>query len=61
MKDNLLEPSMFRQTTSFQLKKNLFKKAIELSVLTGVDIFIVVFDRDRQKMYELNSSADFDI
>ena len=36
-----------RIITLSKRKKNIFKKAIELSVLCGVDIFIVVFDRDR--------------
>ena len=36
------------------------KKAIEISVLCGLDIFLVIFDRDKQKMYEYNSIDEFD-
>lgn len=56
-----IENNQKRITTFSKRKKNLFKKAIELSILCGVDIFIIVFDRDRQKFYELNTTSDFDI
>lgn len=42
-------------------KWGLFKKAIELSSLCGLDIFLVVFDPDKQKFFELKSKEDFDI
>ena len=42
-------------------KWGLFKKAIELSTLCGLDIFLVVFDSEKQKLFELKSKEDFDI
>ena len=42
-------------------KRGLFKKAIEMSILCEVDVFVCLFDRNRQKIFELNSEEDFDI
>jgi len=36
------------------------KKAIELSVLCGQDMMMVIFDKEKQKLYEYTSSAEFD-
>lgn len=50
-----------RKVTLSKRRRGLFKKAIELSTLCGLDIFMVVFDPHRQKLFELNSQKDFDI
>ena len=42
-------------------KRGLFKKAIELSILCDLDVFICLFDREKQKIFELNSEPDFDV
>jgi hypothetical protein len=46
-------------TTYSKRKRSLFKKAIELSLLCDLDIFFVIFDRHKQKFFELNSSPQF--
>jgi hypothetical protein len=50
-----------RVTTLSKRKRSLIKKAIELSVMCDLDIFMVIFDKKKQKFFELNSSAQFDI
>lgn len=50
-----------RKCTLTKRKRGLFKKVIELSQLCGVDIFICIFDRERQKIFELNSEPEFDV
>ena len=42
-------------------KKNLIKKAIELSKMCGQEIFIMIFDKERQKIVEYRNHNDFDI
>lgn len=47
-------------TTYSKRKRSLFKKAIELSILCDLDIFLLIFDKQKQKFFELNSSPEFD-
>ena len=49
-----------RVTTLSKRKRSLLKKAIELSAMTDLDIFMVIFDRKKQKLFELNSDPKFD-
>ena len=58
---SLIKDTSKRITTMCKRKRGLFKKAIELSRLCGVEVFMVVFDPEKQKMFELNSQADFNI
>ena len=53
------DPSRKKVTTS-KRKKCIFKKAIELSVLCNLDVFMVVFDREKQSISQLTSDPDFD-
>jgi hypothetical protein len=39
-----------RKVTISKRKRGLFKKAIEMSMLGGLDIFMVIFDKDKQKI-----------
>jgi hypothetical protein len=36
-----------RVTTYSKRKRSLFKKAIELSIMCGLDVFMVVFDKQK--------------
>ena len=38
-----------RKVTSSKRKRGLLKKAIELSVMCGLDIFMIIFDKEKQK------------
>ena len=49
-----------RNVTFCKRKRGFLKKAIEMSVLCGQDMFIVLFDREKQKLYEYNSTNEFD-
>jgi hypothetical protein len=55
-----LEDNQKRIVTLSKRKRNLLKKSVELSKMCGVDIFIVFFDRERQKFTEFNSDLSFD-
>ena len=48
-----------RNVTYSKRKKGLIKKAIELSSLCGQDIFLVIFDKEKQKIVEFKSNSDF--
>ena len=49
-----------KKVTISKRKKGVIRKAIELSALCGLDVFMVIFDREQQKLFELNSDPDFD-
>lgn len=49
-----------RNVTFCKRKRGLLKKTIEMSVLCGQDILLVMFDREKQKLYEYKSSEEFD-
>lgn len=48
-----------RNVTYSKRKRGIIKKAIELSVLCGQDIFMVIFDKEKQKLIEYRSSKEF--
>ena len=56
-----IQDELKRRCAMTKRKRGLFKKAIELSSLCNVDIFFCIFDRNRQKFFELSSDEDFDI
>jgi histidinol phosphatase-like enzyme len=49
-----------RNVTYSKRKRGILKKAIELSMLCGQDIFLVIFDKQKQKLIEFRSSMEFD-
>ena len=60
-KPSLIKDTVKRKVTLSKRKRGLFKKAIELSSLCGVEVFLVVFDTQNQKLFELNSQPDFGV
>ena len=56
----LIEDNNKRKVTTSKRKRGVIKKTIELSVLCGLDIFMVIFDREKQSMVEYCSDPDFD-
>jgi hypothetical protein len=50
-----------RQNVTYsKRKRGLIKKTIELSILCGQDIFMVIFDREKQRLVQYSSSSEFD-
>ena len=58
---SLIKDVFKRKVTLSKRKRGLFKKAIELSCLCGAEVFMVVFDTQNQKLFELNSQPDFNL
>jgi len=55
----LVENVSQRNVTYSKRKRGILKKAIELSILCAQDIYLVVFDKEKQKLIEFNSSEEF--
>ena len=49
-----------RNVTYCKRKRGLVKKAIELSKLCNQYVYMVIFDKEKQRMIEYNSNLDFD-
>ena len=60
MKISYIEDPNKRKVTFSKRRKGLTKKAIELSVLCDQDVFLVIFDKEKQKLSLYNSDANFD-
>jgi hypothetical protein len=54
-----IENKNSRNVTYCKRKRGLIKKAIELSKLCDQYVYLVVFDVEKQRLIEYNSSADF--
>ena len=48
-----------RNVTYSKRKRGIIKKAIELSSLCGQDIYLVIFDKEKQKLVEFRSTEEF--
>jgi hypothetical protein len=57
----LIQNPTKRRVTSSKRKRGLIKKAIELSEMCGLDIFLVVFNKEKQTFSALNTDEDFDM
>ena len=59
--DNIkfIENKNHRNVTYSKRKKGIVKKAIELSSLCGQEIYMVIFDKEKQKLVEFKSTGDF--
>ena len=42
-------------------RKGLIKKMIDIKDYCGQEIFMIIFDKDKQKLMEYRSSMDFDL
>jgi len=52
---------MQRDVTYSKRKRGLIKKAIELSKMCGQDIFLIIFDKNKQKIVEYRNDHKFQI
>jgi hypothetical protein len=50
-----------RNITYHKRKRGLIKKAIELCSLCDLDIYLFLYDSDKKKVIEFNSSPNFSI
>lgn len=57
---SLITDKNSRNVTYCKRKRGLVKKAIELSKLCNQYVYMVIFDKDKQRMIEYNSHNDFD-
>ena len=48
-----------REVTLCKRKRGLIKKVIELSQLCNIDIFMTLFDKEKQKIIEFRSQNNF--
>ena len=56
-----IENKMQRDVTYSKRKRGIIKKAIEISRMCGQDIFMIIFDKNKQKLVEYRSTKDFAI
>ena len=56
-----IKDKLRKKVTFSKRKRCLIKKAIELSIMCDVDIFMVILDSEKQNLFELNSAHDFDV
>jgi hypothetical protein len=57
---SLIKDKNTRNVTYCKRKRGLIKKAIELSKLCNQYIYLIVFDREKQRLIEYNSHDVFD-
>ena len=57
---SLIKDKNTRNVTYCKRKRGLIKKAIELSKLCNQYVYLVIFDREKQRLIEYNSHSVFD-
>ena len=57
---SLIENKNSRNVTYCKRKRGLIKKAIELSLLCDQYLYMIIFDKEKQRMIEYQSHNDFD-
>lgn len=57
---SLIKDKNTRNVTYCKRKRGLIKKAIELSKLCNQYVYLVIFDREKQRLIEYNSHDVFD-
>ena len=58
--NTFIEDPISRGITFCKRKCQILKKLIELKKMCGADIFLCIFDREKQKILEFRSENDFD-
>ena len=56
----LIENEHQRKVTFSKRKKGIIRKAIELSHLCGLEVYMMIFDPRRQMLIQLKSNDEFD-
>ena len=56
-----IQDSKKRDVALSKRKRSILKKLIEFSQLCGVDVFLTMFDKEKQKITEYRSENEFDI
>ena len=54
---NVIEDKAKRTNLKSKRKRTLFRKAIEVSQMCQLDIFIAIHDRETRKVYQYNSGG----
>ena len=57
---SLIENQQQRNVSFCKRKKHIVKKLVELGILTDVNIYFMIFDREKQKVFEYRSKLEFD-
>lgn len=55
-----IDDRVSRNVTYCKRKKGLIKKAMELSILCGQHINLIIYDKEREKLVNYQSTDDFD-
>ena len=57
---SLIDSSLARNVTYCKRKRGLLKKAMEISILCGQQVFMICYDQTKEKLVMYRSSDDLD-